>query len=330
LDPGAFDGGLEHRSSCVINTANSEPLMIDELLAHEYFHAWNVKQMRPKVLGPFDYSQPNRTANLWFAEGVTDYYGYLTTYQSSLQSEEWLLESFSFNIAELQNSKVRLQKTLEEVCKGTWETGGFGNDDLSYYTKGLVVGLIFDSVIRKTTDGKKSLDDVMRMLYKRHKLPNPGYGEDDIRLAINETAGVDLSDLYNRMVRSTLEVPYENLSAIGLRVATPGKPQPSLGFASRGAQVSEVGSVMLNAGLREKDRISEVNGKPYAEGVFAGLSVGDEVTLTVDRKGTKMQFKTKVQMVDPQGYRLERDPFAGVEATKLLNQWLAKPSRQID
>ncbi|HMS56129.1 MAG TPA: hypothetical protein PKA27_12080 [Fimbriimonadaceae bacterium] len=327
LDPGSFDGGLEHRASCVINTANSEPLMIDELLAHEFFHAWNVKQIRPKVLGPFDYTQPVRTANLWFAEGVTDYYAYITTYRSGLQSEEWLLENLVFKIAELQNSRVRLQKTLEEVCKGTWETGGFGDGDLSYYTKGLIAGFVFDANIRHASQGKKSLDDVMRLLFSKHRLPKPGFDEDNLRAVMSEVAGTDLSGLYDTMIRTTKEVPYEGLSRIGLRLVSPGAQFASLGFKQREGFVTEVGPELTRAGLRERDRITMLNGVTLdANNRFDTLKLGDEFEITVARRTEKHSFKGKVKMETAQGFRLERDPFAPLEAQYRLRQWLERPS----
>lgn len=323
LDPGSFDGGLEHRSSTVINTANSDPLMIDELAAHEYFHSWNVKQIRPKVLGPFDYTKEVRTGNLWFAEGVTDYYGHLTTYQSGLQGEEWLLENFSFQIGNLQASKVRLRKTLEAVSKGTWETGGFGDDDLSYYTKGLVCGLLFDAKIRAVTNGKKSLDDVMRVLYARHRLPKPGYDEDDLMKSISEVAGTDLAGLYNRMIRSTEELPYDLLPAIGLRLRMPGKPDRSLPFVIKDGAVIDASPTMLNAGLRPNDNVISINGAPMVPGCFSAMKPGDLVQLIIDRGGEKLEFRATIAFESPGGYQLERDPFATADAEKLCREWLS-------
>ena len=222
LAVGDFSGGLEHRASTVIAVPDSTNLRLAELATHENFHSWNVKQIRPKALGPFDYTKQVRTANLRFAEGVTDYYAYLMMYRSGERDSAWLLQEFGQQIADLQNGATRKSLTLEECSKQTWEHGGFGVDDLSYYTKGLVVGFIFDAAIRDATGGQRSLDDVLRLLYSRHRLPNPGYDEDALREAINEVAGTDLSSLYNRMVRSTDELPYEVLQKIGLKLSAPG------------------------------------------------------------------------------------------------------------
>lgn len=218
LAVGDFSGGLEHRAGNVQAVVDSRPLDIDDLAAHEYFHAWNVKQMRPKVLGPFDYTQPQRTANLWFAEGVTDYYAKITTYRSGLKDRAWLLNEFKSQVRELQASEVRRRVSLADCSREAWEHGGFGNGDLSYYTKGLLVGWIFDAVIRDATDGRKSLDDVMRLMYARYRLPQPGYPEDGILRAIDEVTAASNAALYRRMVDTTEELPYEELKRIGIVV----------------------------------------------------------------------------------------------------------------
>lgn len=218
LARGSFSGGLEHRASTVMSISNTKPLGIELLASHEYFHTWNVKQIRPKPLGPFDYAQPARTRNLWFAEGVTDYYANIMAYRSGLIDQDRLLRSLGDEIDGLQSSKVRKEKTLEDASWYAWENGGFGIGDLSYYTKGLVAGLLLDAAIRSSTQGEKSLDDVMRLLYSRHALPKPGYEEDEILTAINEVAGADLSRLYTRIVRSTDEAPYDVLGGLGLEI----------------------------------------------------------------------------------------------------------------
>jgi len=218
LAVGNFAGGLEHRASTCIAINNSPSLGMADLAAHEYFHSWNVKQIRPAILGPFDYTQQVRTANLWFAEGVTDYYAKLVTYRSGAGDQRWLLDQLSNQVKGLQNGKMRKSVTLADCSRRAWENGGFGVGDLSYYTKGLLVGWIFDAVIRAKTEGKKSLDDVMRLLYDRYHLPQTGYPEDGILKAINEVAGTDLSNLYQRMVYSTQELPYDLLGMIGLAI----------------------------------------------------------------------------------------------------------------
>jgi predicted metalloprotease with PDZ domain len=218
-----FQGGLEHRSGTVIAIPNAPGDDISDLVAHEEFHAWNVKQIRPKLLGPFDYTSPQRTGALWFAEGVTDYYAKILTYRSGVHNAGWLLDQLTDQVGTLQGGQTRLTKTVEDASRAVWEDGGFDLGDLDYYNKGLLAGLIFDSEIRKATHGEKSLDDVMRLMFREYRLPNPGYDEDGILRAINEVAGVDMTPLYDSVIRGTGELPYVDLRAIGLDLATPSR-----------------------------------------------------------------------------------------------------------
>ncbi|MBS1709631.1 MAG: M61 family metallopeptidase, partial [Armatimonadetes bacterium] len=238
LSVGDFAGGLEHRASNVIAVPNSDVIHLDELGTHEYFHAWNVKQIRPKVLGPFDYTQKVVTGALWFSEGVTDYYAQITAHRAKVHDDNWLFQALSRQIQELQRGTTRKTMTVEECSREAWRNG-FGNvGDLSYYNKGLVAGLIFDAAIRAETKGQKSLDDVMRLLYQRYHLPQPGFGEDDLRATISEVAGADLGPLYDRMIRSTDELPYEELKRVGLRVLAPGDQALGYGFETSNGAVT--------------------------------------------------------------------------------------------
>jgi predicted metalloprotease with PDZ domain len=215
----------------VIAIPNAEDYDLSDLAAHEFFHAWNVKQIRPYPLGPFDYNSPQRTGNLWFAEGVTDYYAKILTYRSGFHDLTWLLSELSDQVASYQSGKTRLKSTVEDASRAVWEHQGFSLGDLDYYNKGLLAGLIFDAKIREATGGQKSLDDVMRLMYARFRYPHPGYKEDGIRQAIIEVSGTDLGPLYDELIRSTQELPYANLRAIGLQVAKPNESVPiALGF----------------------------------------------------------------------------------------------------
>lgn len=253
LAVGDFSGGLEHRACNVQAVSNSKPLNLDELAVHEYVHAWNVKQIRPKVLGPFDYTKEVRTGNLWFSEGVTDYYGFMHTYASGVLDEKWLLSSLAGQVNELERGRTWHSKTVEDASRENWDNGGFGVGDLSYYTKGLLIGWIFDSVIRSSTNGQKSLDDVMRLLYTRHKLPNPGFDDDGIMAAISEVAGRDLSSLYKDMVRSTKPLPYDLLGEMGIKVVKPGEEIPGDGGekADRFMVVRDPNASITEVKLRE-------------------------------------------------------------------------------
>lgn len=321
---GDFGGGLEHRASTVLAIPNVANPQMETLAAHEFVHAWNVKQMRPLPLGPFDYTQPCRTGNLWLAEGVTDYYAQIVAYRSGLFDEAWLLREMGNNIAELQRGSNRLKITLEECSRQAWEHGGFSVGDLSYYTKGLVAGFVFDAAIRGATDGKKSLDDTMRALYAKHRLPKPGYPEDGPRDAISETAGKDLGALYDVVVRSTKEVPYSELASIGLRVLAPGKEVDTLGFTWSGDKVTAVESEAPL--LRVGDRIALVDGRPFAPGAFAAKKATYRITVERNPEGGGGREEVEVSLAKttPRRWTVERDPFADAAAIARLEGWLAR------
>lgn len=212
-------GGLEHLNACrVAFSPGVNPSQISPFFAHEFFHCWNVKRIRPQVLGPFDYVHPPVTRNLWFAEGVTEYYSHVATCRTGLVPEQSFLSHYARQIRRHQNNAARLKISADDASLRVWESGdsqGFGG--LSYYDKGELVGLCLDLTIRHETDNRKSLDDVMRLLMQRHAPPKPGYGEDEIRATVNEVAGHDLTALYNRLARSTEEMPFsECLAYAGL------------------------------------------------------------------------------------------------------------------
>lgn len=219
LDVGGGGGGLEHlNSSRLLLWPGDTPRDFEYFVAHEFFHLWNVKRIRPAVLGPFDYIHPPKTHNLWFAEGVTEYYAHVAVRRAGLDTRSDFFRHWRRAIARLASNPARKRVTAEEASFRVWESGnsqGFGG--LSYYDKGELIGLCLDLKIRHVTNGEKSLDNVMRLLMQRHNPPKPGYGEDEIRATISEVAGQDLSAFYDTLVRSTAEMPFaECLAYAGL------------------------------------------------------------------------------------------------------------------
>jgi predicted metalloprotease with PDZ domain len=227
LDVGGTGGGLEHLNSARLRMAPSDsPRDYKSFVAHEFFHLWNVKRIRPAVLGPFDYVHPPKTRNLWFAEGVTEYYARFAVRRAGLSTEAELLRHFRNMISRMESNLARKRVTAEEASLHVWETSdseGYGG--LSYYDKGELIGLCLDLKLRHATRGAKSLDDVMRLLMARHNPPKPGYGEDEIRATVSEVAGQDLSAFYDLLARSTQEMPFEQcLGYAGLDSEL--RPQP--------------------------------------------------------------------------------------------------------
>jgi predicted metalloprotease with PDZ domain len=220
-------GGLEHRDSTLLTSSGKDatpggsPRWLS-FLSHEYFHAYNVKRLRPVELGPFDYEQPPTTPSLWVSEGLTCYYQDLLLCRAGLSSSDDFLAAISNFIGGLQTSPGRLRQTLEQSSESVWTggTSGIGRDNastVSYYVKGPVVGLLLDAHLRRLTAGEKSLDDVMRLAYKRYG-GERGFTPDQFRATAEEIAGCDLTAWFKSALASTDELDYtEALDWYGLQ-----------------------------------------------------------------------------------------------------------------
>ena len=170
---GSAANGLEHRNSTLMNipldATRSREGYLEwlNLASHEYFHAWNVKRLRPAELGPFDYENEVYTRSLWFVEGVTDYYADLFLVRAGVASREEYLDALSAQVRSLQTTPGRLEQSVEAASYDAWikyyrPDENTPNTAISYYVKGAVIGFLLDAHIRRLTDGAKSLDDVMR------------------------------------------------------------------------------------------------------------------------------------------------------------------------
>ncbi len=207
-----FLGGLEHHNSTVIHMG--QPLSggkgedFQTVTAHEFFHAWNVKRLRPAGLGPFDYTQPVRTASLWWAEGVTDYYADVLLYRAGLRDKTWLLNDLADRIGDLDNTPSRLRVSLEDASRKSWEGESEGFDGLSYYLKGSLVGLYFDLRLRALTHGQRGLDDVMRLMEADYGSKGRAYPEGALLSCLEAVSQTDLHTEYANLVSSKGEIDW--------------------------------------------------------------------------------------------------------------------------
>jgi predicted metalloprotease with PDZ domain len=228
-------GGLEHRNSTLLTAsparlaASGPDFRWYSFVSHEYFHAFNVKRLRPVELGPFDYENPPHTSSLWISEGLTTYFGELIVIRAGLGKTDDFLASMSSHIGQLQTAPGRLVQTLEQASLDVWSSGtsGVGRDrasTVSYYVKGPVVGFLLDARIRRLTADKQSFDDVMRLAYKRYS-GERGFTAEEFRKTAEEIAGVDLKEWFRRALASTEELDYaEALDWFGLRFAAVEEP----------------------------------------------------------------------------------------------------------
>jgi predicted metalloprotease with PDZ domain len=226
-------GGLEHLNSTLLTSSPKSTGGGDmrwlQYVSHEYFHAFNVKRLRPVQLGPFDYEHPPKTPSLWISEGLTTYYGNLMVSRGGIGTKQDVLDGLSKAITSVQNSPGRHVQTLEQASLDIFSTGGSGiggdrNSTVSYYDKGLIVGLLLDARIQHATNGAKSLDDMMRLAYKRYGGAH-GFTPQQWVATASDVAGTDLTEFFHTLLQTTDEMDYsEALAWFGLRFAPSDNP----------------------------------------------------------------------------------------------------------
>jgi predicted metalloprotease with PDZ domain len=325
-------GGLEHRNSTLLMTnrwtTRTRKAYVSwlELCSHEYFHAWNVKRLRPIELGPFDYQSEVYTRSLWIAEGFTDYYGELLVHRAGLSTRDEYLEALSNQIEALQTTPGRLVQSAAGASYDAWikqyrPDENSPNVSISYYTKGAVIAFLLDGKIRTATSGAKSLDDVMRAAYEKYSGAR-GYTPEQFRRVAEEVSGVDLKAFWDVAVEGTGELDYtEALQAFGLRfkdVSAPTADKPAkawLGATTRNDAgrlvVSQVrrGTPGYEAGLNVDDEILAFDDyRVRADRLDNRLEQyrpGDEVTLLVSRREQLMKLEVKLGAEPARTWRLE-------------------------
>lgn len=218
-------GGTEHLNSTIMQTSRRS-FESDGgyggflgLVAHEFFHTWNVKQLRPAGIDPYDYERENYTPLLWVAEGTTSYYGPLTLVRIGTTQPADYLKDISRSIDSLRRKPGRLLKSPEQASFDAWiEYGRSTPDDVnstvSFYTSGAMASLALDLTVRKRSGGNASLDDVMRTMYQRFPLSGGGYTRDDLQRTINEVSGSDFTDFFNRYIRGTEDFDFESVADV--------------------------------------------------------------------------------------------------------------------
>ncbi|MFQ5603930.1 MAG: M61 family metallopeptidase [bacterium] len=262
-------GGLEHANSTSIGLAGErlarDILSAAEVTAHEFFHLWNVKRIRPEIFTHYDYSRAARCRSLWFVEGVTSYYEALTLLRSSLWEQTEFIEEMERQIEILQETNERKQISVEDASWFTWERG-YAHNGVSYYNKGELLGLLLDLKIRQLTENRVSLDEVMIAMNERFGKKQQGYRPGDILATINELCEGDLTGFFANYVSGTEELPYpEVLQYAGMEVSLHSRWMPSVGgllLAGRRNRVISVeqGSPLTLAGLKRRDFLLKANG----------------------------------------------------------------------
>ena len=359
-------GGLEHRLSSSLACSRRDLPRRGEsgvsekyrkflgLCSHEYFHLWNIKRMRPEKFVPYDLSAEIHTGLLWVFEGITSYYDHLALVRSGLISPKSYLEHIARSITRVTRTRGRFRQSIEESSFNAWthfyqQDANASNAIVSYYTKGSLVALALDLTLRKETDGKSTLDDVMRECWSRYGESGENMPERGLESVARAVSGLELADFFERFVRGTTDLPLQGLlKEVGVnlhvRPANNSKddggkpsgkdatPPPWLGAKLvHRAGVNKFtlvhsGSPAEKAGIAPGDVAVALDDLRLRAGNLDSRlrehHVGDTVTISVFRDEHLMRFQIKLggPPEDTCYLELDSDPDAATE--KMRTAWL--------
>ena len=312
-------GGMEH-SNCTAISASSEPGAI-AIAAHEFFHVWNVKRIRPQALEPVDYTKEQYTRALWFAEGITSTYASFAQVRAGVWNAGQFFGDLADQLQRLDSSPARKWQSVEESSLDAWleKYDPYYSPDrsISYYNKGQILGVLLDIAIRDDTDNKKSLDDVMRAMNEQFAKRGRFYNESaDIRATVEQITGKSFEEFFSHYVSGVEDLPYDDFFArAGLQLNRSNQTKADYGFRfGRGPGsswiVSEVvaGSSAESAGLRTGDELIQINGQNISPTVFRWLRErvpGDTLPLKIRRDSQEMDFALKMGSRDVTQYSIE-------------------------
>ncbi len=357
-------GGLEHRASTALICNRTDlpvlgrPEMSDGyrtylgLCSHEYFHTWNVKRIKPAAFVPYDLSRENYTSLLWLFEGFTSYYDDLMLVRSKAIGEADYFGLLGKTIGGVMRGSGRLKQSVAESSFDAWikyyrQDENAPNAIVSYYQKGSLVALAFDLAIRARTNHRKSLDDVMRLLWQRYgrdfyRGRPAGVGEDDVKALIEEATGVDLGALFDDAVGGTRDLPLaELLVPFGVTIAPDagngGKPgngatgKPSLGVRMRGGAEATIaavhdGSAAQKAGLSAGDILVAIDGLRVngsnLDTLLSRYQPGAAVEVHAFRRDELRVARLKLDGPEVTRYKLAADDKARARERNALKGWL--------
>jgi predicted metalloprotease with PDZ domain len=335
-------GGLEHMNSTTLSVSRwgyvgKEYQDFLSLVAHEYFHLWNVKRIRPIELGPFNYDQENYTTLLWVMEGFTSYYDELLLRRAGYITEQEYLQKFNSTLNYLEGTEGRKVQPVAHASFDAWIKGyrpneNSSNTTMSYYTNGHVLGALLDVKIIAKFNGEKSLDDFMRTLYRKFYLKeNRGFTEKEFEETLSAFMGEDMSSFLNDHVYNTVVPDYKTIfSNIGIKAEPIVTKKNYFGASfNKGGDNPIVKTIRSNseaenAGLSVNDEIIAINGfRIHSSNVEESINAykqDDTFTLLISRDEILMEIHAKMGVLEHTSYKLSTD-FSS-EKTNLISYWL--------
>jgi predicted metalloprotease with PDZ domain len=352
-------GGLEHLNSTALTwrrfgfSTNDDYLNLSGLVAHEFYHLWNVKRIRPDALGPFDYTRENYTRLLWVAEGITSYYEAVFPRRAGLMTDRQFLDTTARGIQGLQNTPGRLEQSAEESSFDAWikfyrPDENSVNSAISYYDKGAILGLLLDLEIRRRSSGARSLDDVMRALYTDYFKRGRNYTPEDFQREAERAAGSSLEEFFRRYVRGREELDYNAaLEWVGLRLDTSAPNNSARVAADASGYIYPLGTRVVEDEGRLVVRDVRAGEPAYEQGLNAGDQIvavdgyratrdflvarvndkkpGDTLTLTVFRADELRTFPFKLGARANVPYRIIPVASPSEQQRRNYQAWLGSP-----
>jgi predicted metalloprotease with PDZ domain len=338
-EPISFGGGLEHSAAqydimpvaAFADPAGNLGDFMVPLLAHEYFHLWNVKRIRPATMWPYDYGAEQYTPLLWWSEGVTDYYADVTNLRSGLWTEETFLHNAMTDMQQVEQAPEPWSE--EDGSVATWIDEVFVNSSQLYYPKGALTGMLLDIAIRDATDNVHSLDEVMRALYARHYQKGKGFTTEQLLSLLREFGMPDADGFYQRYINGRDPLPYEAIfPKAGIGVAKTMTSVPFLGVVAPLSddgkfvvQLVEPGSAAHVAGVAPGDALVklgeiDVQGVPDWSAEFRRRyqgQAGAPLVITVQRGNQTMALATRVQERSSTAFSLSRSATVSPKQNKV-------------
>ncbi|MGB9178548.1 MAG: PDZ domain-containing protein [Pyrinomonadaceae bacterium] len=334
-------GGLEHLNSYlgILPKAAARSEAIPDLVnltSHEFFHAFNVKRIRPAEMWPYRYNERNYTHLLWVSEGITDYYTMRGLLRAGLIKPEDYLQARGNLLGGVQSDEAAKYISVEEASINTWLGGiGGGNQPFTvdYYSRGNVLGLLLDLSIRHDTQGAATLDDVMRALYTNFYKKNRGFTTEDLVQTINRLTKKDYHSFFEKYVGGTEALPYtEVLSYAGLQLDETKNKVPRMGISTdNDKKITALvpGGAAEGAGVRAGDvlvsigeiKVSDPDWSATFRKTYASR-IGETIILSVQREGKPVSINLKLGEAEISSWKVSRLSVLTKEQQNILDAWL--------